>query len=273
MRMNTYCRIQHPRRYLVQQGMCRANHSMSARSMATSGSEGWDSFRLGPQAQKLLRLQTVAKELMGGHFGQLFSSLGGPNQAAWANPGSPRLGGAPTQAGEVQELQPGQMATGANGTQVERGGDGVVRIAFTDKCGSPKRLLIQGDRISLDGGQTFRPMGNRGQILKLPNGDVVAIGNAERPGGSKVLSRVAITDSVDRVATDEAGKTNVYDVGEALRKESGPTKTAFSLSFGGLQTGPGPGGNLGATFAAFAGTVSTPAVWRSDLSLSQLGQK
>ena len=232
--------------------------------------------QFNPQAQMIMTMLTLMNQMMSGIMGGLMKAggqqsqgIGQANQAfhSQTNPGFgvDRAKESPKRTGAVTNLQPGQATKGPNGTSVTRGKNGVVSIGFKDKCGCAKSLMVKDGQLSLDGGKTFQKLQNLGQILKLPNGDVVAIGNSEQGNGKKSLARVTVSDSVDAIRVDRPGKTNIYDVAEMAQPHNGHQGGGFSLSLSSHhhQTAFGSNSGLNATFSAFSGIAplqSSPAL-------------
>lgn len=241
------------------------------RQSGCSHSEIGDSWtghqtQFSPQAQMIMTMMSLMTQMMSGVLGSLMNSAGqdiGQAHSGFSPQVHPGFGADTTQratkkTGAVKDLQPGESTKGSNGTSVSRGKDGLVSIGFKDQCGCAKSLTVKDGQLSLDGGKTFQKLDNLGQILKLPNGDVVAIGNAEQANGQKNLSRVTVSDSVDAIQVDEPGKTNIYDVSEMNQAHNGHQGGGFSvdLKANQSQTAFGSQSHLNATFSAFSGNSS-----------------
>ncbi len=227
-----------------------------------------DGLVLSPQSRMMMDLMGMASQFRGGSLGEVTSQ--GSQRMDGADPGFGQSPG--VRPGEVKEMQAGQTARGANGSRVTRGQDGTVTITYRDRRGRQRRLEVKDGLARLDGGRAVR-LSNRGQLLKLPNGDVVAIGNAEMGGGRKKLSRVALADSASRVATDEAGKTNIFDVSLLERQEVQQQGGGISMqiSGGSVATPFGVQSFMNANISAFAGRPVLQTV--SEQRLNLVGSK
>lgn len=226
-----------------------------------SGHTNWNSqggVVFSPQAQILMERFSLMNQLRMGDFGQLMNQLTPPNRRHQHRPPSPPSFGSTSapgiRKGQSRELKAGGAVRGANGTLVKRGKNNVVSISYKDKHGKKRTLEVRDGMLSLDGGKPQK-LSNRGQFLKLPNGDVVAIGNAEGKGGKKQLTRVAVSDRVDAIKTDEAGKSNIYDVTQMERQQIRHQGGGVSLQLnaGSYATPFGQAGFLNANITAFAG--------------------
>lgn len=227
-----------------------------------------DGIALSPQSRILMALMGMTSQLQGGSFGAATA----PGTHGM-NPSDARFGQAPqVRPGEVKEMKAGQSSRGPNGSRVDWGQDGTVSITYRDKRGRQRQLEVKDGVLRLDGGRSVR-LSNRGQILKLPNGDVVALGNAEMGGGRKKLGRVAVSDSAGGIPTDEAGKTNIFDVSslerQEVRQEGGGL--SLQLSGGSIATPFGRQSFMNANISAFAGRPVLRTV--SEQSLNLVGSK
>ena len=120
--------------------------------------------------------------------------------------------------GQVKELKAGETVRGANGTVLKWGENGNVDMSYQDKNGQTKNVQVKNGMISFDGGPPQK-LENVGQILKLPNGDVVGIGNNPNSGDGKPV-RVVMADNVDNIKTEPASATNIYQVDEMQRRQT-----------------------------------------------------
>jgi hypothetical protein len=199
--------------------------------------------QLSSQAQMMMQMMRLMGSLMSGDFGQLMNMLQSPGRGAMNGraggqmlTGSPgfgqgrRAGGArrrpavdgrnasPAKRGQAREMKAGETVRGANGSLVKWGKDGNVDITYKDKNGQNKNINVKNGMMSVDGGKPSK-LGNTGQLLKLPNGDVVGLGNNPQAKGQK-LCRVVMADNVDQVKCEPASATNIYDIAEMDRQQT-----------------------------------------------------
>lgn len=248
------------------------------------------------KAQMLMMMMSMMNQLMGGSFGQLMNSLN-PNQGQMVgmnnnhpgfgqsgfNPGfqmtghQPQggygVGGARSGAnvggmqmnpnaprvapGQVKEMKAGETVRGANGSQVNWGEDGSVNIGYKGKDGKLKRIHVKDGMMSLDGGKPVK-LENTGQFLKLPNGDVVGIGNTQH-NGKKQMVRVAVSDGTAQVPTSPPRASNIYDISQMEHKQTTMQGGGINMNFsaGSFQTPMGTANFMNASISAFAGVPVT----------------
>ena len=176
-------------------------------------------IQMSSRAQMIMSLLSMMNSLMSGAFGQMMNQ--GQEQAfPVTHPGFGRqdVGGPPSagglsqvKPGETRELKAGEAVRGPNGSVVNWHNDGRVTANYTDKNGRQHKVEIQGDHMIVDGGEPQK-LDKLGQIVKLPNGDVIARGRAEQPGGGRVTSRAAVSGSVDGIGVNPPGRTSVHQV-------------------------------------------------------------
>ena len=251
--------------------------------------------QLSSQAQKLMMVFGMMNAIMTGNFGQLMNLLGSPmmngNSAhgpagavssrggfgenrCGVNTGS-KLGqmtGPKVAAGEVKELKAGEEVRGANGTQLKWGKDGNVDISYQDKTGQMKTINVKDGMLSMDGGEPQK-LENVGQLLKLPNGDVVGIGNNPRDGGGKELCRVVMADNLDKVKCEPANATNIYDVQNLERRRTSMEGGGISMNFTNASFAT-PGGMMNFTnvnISQFTGHPVTRVF--TEQMMSQIGSR
>lgn len=211
--------------------------------------------QLSFQAQRLMMVFGMMSAIMNGQFGQLMNMLGGMSQngnsagngpagavSARGGFGQPTCGAcsganatesnAPkVAAGEVKELKAGEEVRGANGTILKWGKDGNVDIRYKDQNGQEKTINVKDGMLTMDGGRPQK-LENVGQMLKLPNGDVVGIGNNPSDAGGKQLCRVVMADNNgDKVKCEPANATSVYDIKEMQRSRTSMEGGGISMNF------------------------------------------
>lgn len=211
--------------------------------------------QLSFQARRMMAVMGLMNAMVGGHFGQLMSLLGSPvmnGQAAHGPAGAvsacggfgvARCGNSSGQsrqldesraprvaAGQAKELKAGEEVRGANGTLLKWGKDGNVDISYKDQNSQVKTVRVKDGMISLDGGR-LQKLENVGQLLKLPNGDVVGIGNNPSAGPGNQLCRVVMADSTDKVKCEPASATNIYDVSQLERRQTSLQGGGLSVNF------------------------------------------
>ena len=254
-------------------------------------------LQLSSKAQMMMAMMGMMSAMMTGDFGQLMQMMngmngqqmpqgygptqtqGGPPQNVPRTPsfGRTKRGASPffsqpmngvggvnnkpgMAPGQVKEMKPGQTARGANGTNVQWGKDGTVDISYRDKNGQNKKLSVKNGMLTMDGQKPVK-LENVGQLLKLPNGDVVGLGNNPGPNG-KSLVRVVMSDNVKNIKTEPASATNIYDIGSMDRKvtnyEGGGTSINFSA--GSFHTPQGSGNFMNFSMSHFLGTPVTRVI-------------
>lgn len=221
------------------------NGQYNAHLKETSPAQG--GLQLSPEALGFLKLASTAALLQGGPFGMLMGMFGsllgglmnglgaGQHPMAMENPGfgdktrradSSRTrkipmsqdASAPKVApGQTKELKEGETVRGANGTLLTWGQGDKVDVKYKDKNGQTKTISVKDGMISFDGGAP-KKLENTGQLLKLPNGDVIGLGNQNSANGGKDLCRVVMADNTDKVACSPPSATNIYDVEELERR-------------------------------------------------------
>jgi hypothetical protein len=193
--------------------------------------------QLSSQARMMLQTMRIRNSLGTGSLGGLMSMFGtarlNGRQGGSLRSQRPRFGesrgagrssvvdggNAPQAAhGQARELKAGETVRGANGSLVRWGQDGNVDITYKDSNGQNKNIKVKDGMMSIDGGKP-RKLGNTGQLLKLPNGDVVGLGNNPQAQGQK-LCRVVMADNVDQVKCEPASATNIYDIAEIERQQT-----------------------------------------------------
>lgn len=259
---------------------------------------------LSREAFQMMGMMTLMSAMMGGDFGfllNMLSSFGqmarGAQQAALpgGHPGfgergagecagahgshraheaahaqqASEVGGPRVAAGQTRELKEGESVRGANGTQLTWGQGDNVDIKYRDKNGQTKSISVKDGMISFDGG-TPRKLGNTGQLLKLPNGDVIGLGNQNDSKGGKDLCRVVMADNADKVVCQPNNATNIYDV-EALERRytsmegGGISMNVTSSSY---QTPYGMVNTASASMQVFMGVPVTRAWTEQNLHLA-----
>ena len=202
---------------------------------------------LSPDAYAFMQLASAVISLQNGPFAMLMGMLGSLMNGAlgqlnagqmgmpMTNPGfgenGVRAGGcspncsssasavdAPkVAAGQTKELKEGETVRGANGTLLTWGQGDNVDVKYKDKNGQTKTISVKDGMISFDGG-TPKKLENTGQLLRLPNGDVIGLGNQQTANGGKDLCRVVMADNTDKVACSPPSATNIYDVEQLERR-------------------------------------------------------
>ncbi|MCA9778704.1 MAG: hypothetical protein KC800_18375 [Candidatus Eremiobacteraeota bacterium] len=133
--------------------------------------------------------------------------------------------------GQASEMQAGQTMKAPNGSLVTRHKDGRITIKSLDPTnGQLRNYDISNDgMMRIDGGKPMK-LDNTGQMVKLPNGDVVVRGtNPQAPKGQQ-LSRVAVADSVDQVKCEPKGATNVYKTADMEHTHRGFIPTMANVN-------------------------------------------
>lgn len=174
--------------------------------------------------------------------------------------------------GETKELKEGETVRGANGTQLTWGQGDNVDVKYKDKNGQTKSISVKDGMISFDGG-TPRKLENTGQLLKLPNGDVVGLGNQNDNKGGKDLCRVVMADSADKVVCQPDNATNIYDVEELERRYTSMEGGGISMNVtsSSYQTPYGMVNTASASMQLFMGMPVTRA-W-TEQNMYQTGVK
>ena len=113
--------------------------------------------------------------------------------------------------GQATEMKAGQTMKAPNGSLVTWGQDGKVDIKYQDANGELRTVAVKDGMMRMDGGKPVK-LENTGQLLKLPNGDVVGLGNNPQGPEGKKLCRVVLADNVDQVKCDPASATNIYNL-------------------------------------------------------------
>lgn len=132
--------------------------------------------------------------------------------------------------GKATEMKAGQTMKAPNGSLVSWGKDGQVGIKYKDPNGQMKNIDIKDGMLRLDGGKPVK-LENVGQILKLPNGDVIGLGNNPQGPEGKKLCRVVLADNPDQIKTDPASATNVYDIKNMLHTQNAIVPTRYDVNF------------------------------------------
>lgn len=228
----------------------------------------------------MMQMSRMMNSLMGGGFGQLMNMFGpGFNGCASLRAGNPGFGqtrgtssrpavngqnAAQATRGQARELKAGETVRGANGSLVRWGQDGNVDITYKDQNGQNKNINVKNGMISFDGGKP-RKLENTGQLLKLPNGDVVGLGNNPQAQGQK-LCRVVMADNVDQVKTEPASATNIYDVSEMQRRQTSMHGGGVSFNYSqGISSTPwGLHNYASASLSVFRGIPITTS-WTEQL--------
>lgn len=201
-----------------------------------------NSCSLSAEALAGMRLPSLVGMMMGGDFGQLMALMGQGNgsgcqavDASCPEFGKGGVAGPPTESGckvspgQTRELKEGETVRGANGTQLTWGKGDNVDIKYKDKTGQTKTIKVKDGMISFDGGKPQK-LENTGQLLKLPNGDVIGLGNQNTSDGGKDLCRVVMADSTDKVACNPPQATNIYDVEQMEHRQTSMQGGGISMS-------------------------------------------
>ena len=162
-------------------------------------------------------------------------------------------------------MKAGQTARGANGSLVKWGKDGNVTIDYKDPNGKAKNVSVKNGMISFDGGKPQK-LENTGQLLKLPNGDVVGLGNNPGPNG-KNLVRVVVADNAKNIKTEPANATNVYDV-DMMRKQQTTMEgggISINMNSGSYATPWGMSNYMNTSISAFTGVPVTRTIFGDQL--------
>lgn len=242
-------------------------------------------LQLSSKAQMMMAMMGMFNSLLSGSFGQLMNMLGGfqpsgtapfpPNGGGFLPSGHPGFGdtrsatpnaGQSASAqntkalrnanipqvapGDVKEMKPGETVRGANGSVITWHQDGTVTVNYQDKNGQSKDILFKDGMISFDGGPPQK-LENTGHILKLPNGDVFGLGHNPGPDGKKLV-RVVMADNVDKIRTEPANATNIYEVEMLQRQQTVMQGGGYSINLnaGSYMTPWGIGGFLNANIIA-----------------------
>ena len=134
--------------------------------------------------------------------------------------------------GQATEMQAGQTMKAPNGSLVTRHKDGRITAKSLDPTtGQLRNYDISKDgMLRIDGGKPMK-LENTGQLIKLPNGDVIGRGtNPQAPKGQQVC-RVVLADSVDQIKCDPAGATNVYEAKDMEHTHRGVIPTMANVNF------------------------------------------
>lgn len=265
-----------------------ANDNQGRYNNFNSGAGG--GVQLSSKAQMMMAMMGMMSAMMTGDFGQLMQMMngmngqqmpqgygqvptqGGPQGVPAGRPsfGGPRrtravrnaqaLNGANIPGmspGQVKEMEPGQTAKGANGSVVQWGQDGTVNVSYRDKNGRQKQLSVKDGMITMDG-QPPKKLENVGQLLKLPNGDVVGLGNNPGPNG-KSLVRVVMSDNANHIKCEPASATNIYDIASMDPKETRYEGGGVSVNMnaGAYNTPMGSGSYMNFSISQFLGTPVT----------------
>ena len=134
--------------------------------------------------------------------------------------------------GQATEMQAGQSMKAPNGSLVTRHQDGKITAKSLDPTtGQLRNYEISKDgMLRIDGGKPMK-LDNTGQLLNLPNGDVIVRGtNPQAPQGQQ-LSRVAVADSVDQVKCEPKNATNIYETKDMEHTHRGFIPTMANVNF------------------------------------------
>lgn len=234
-----------------------AGCATTACSDSAPACQGDGGTQLSLQARQLMTVVSMMNAVVNGRFGQLMGLLGSPLSfngsanfahavpagavparrgfgesvcrgcagAERAQSNAPQVG-----AGQSKELKAGEEVRGANGTVLRWGKDGNVDISYKDRNGQEKTINVKDGMLTMDGGRPQK-LENVGQMLKLPNGDVVGIGNNPSDSGGKVLCRVVMADQADKIACEPAHATNVYDIQELEQRQTHMQGGGISMNF------------------------------------------
>ena len=197
-------------------------------------------IQLSSQAHMMMRTARLMNALTTGPLGLITGGLTGNGRAGGTlRTRQPEFGtvrsaidgknASPAAPGQARELKSGETVRGANGSLVKWSKDGNLDITYKDRNGRNKNINVKNGMIRIDGGRP-RKLENTGQLLKLPNGDVVGLGNNPQAKGQK-LCRVVMADGVNQIKTEPASATNVYDIGEMERKQTRTEGGGISLNY------------------------------------------
>ena len=248
---------------------------------------------LSAEAMAGMRMMAMVGCLMTGDFGQLMGLMGmGQANGAGQRPcstscpgfGERGVGGPPTEnapsvanaakvgKGQTKELKEGETVRGANGTQLTWGQGDNVDVKYKDRNGQTKTISVKDGMISFDGGKPQK-LENTGQMLKLPNGDVIGLGNQNTGNGGKDLCRVVMADNPDKIACHPPQATNIYDVEQMEHRQTSMEGGGVSMNFNtaSFQTPMGTANFASASMQVFMGHPVT-RVFTEQL-MSHIGAK
>ena len=132
--------------------------------------------------------------------------------------------------GQATEMQAGQTMKAPNGSLVTRHKDGRITAKSLDPTtGQLRNYDISKDgMLRIDGGKPMK-LENTGQLIKLPNGDVIGRGtNPQAPKGQQVCRVVLAILNAER---DAAGATNVYEAKDMEHTHRGVIPTMANVNF------------------------------------------
>lgn len=263
-------------------GYLSPNESLGSYRTTHHGQPQQNCCSLSAEALTGMRLPALAGGMMGGEFGQLMALMrqgnGAGGQVVEAScpgfgergvAGSAGEAGYNVSRGQIQELKEGETVRGANGTQLTWGKGDNVDIKYKDRSGQTKTISVKDGMISFDGGKPQK-LENTGQLLKLPNGDVVGLGNQSTNGGGKDLCRVVMADSADKIACNPPQATNIYDVEQMEHHQTGMQGGGISMSFNmaSFDTPMGTANFASATMRVFLGRPVTRTFTEQLMSLT-----
>jgi hypothetical protein len=132
--------------------------------------------------------------------------------------------------GKATEMKAGQTMKAPNGSLVSWGKNGNVGIKYKDPNGQMRTVDVKDGMLRMDGGKPMK-LENVGQLLKLPNGDVIGLGNNPQGPKGKQLCRVVMADNADQIKTDPASATNIYDIKNMQHTQTSVVPTRYDLNF------------------------------------------
>jgi hypothetical protein len=205
-------------RQMAEEARQRMEHFQSIQADLRRAKSGNCSHQ--PRRGAMNALQNLTGSAGGAATGALFGSIES------SAPRAPR--------GKSTEMKAGQTMKAPNGSLVKWGKDGNVGIKYKDPNGKMRTVDVKNGMLSMDGGKPVK-LENVGQILKLPNGDVIGLGNNPQGPEGKKLCRVVLADNADQISTDPADATNVYDIKMMQEKQTSTVSASYDScgSFGG----------------------------------------
>lgn len=250
---------------------------------------------LSSKAQMMMAMMSMFNSMLSGNFGGLMNMLNGfqgvqhPGACGNANQGGgfvpagnpgfgqPRAAQAgPASAlnnpnvpgvapGQVKEMKAGETVRGAHGSVTTWNPDGKVTVDYKDPNGQAKHIDVKDGMVSFDGGQPQK-LENVGQLLKLPNGDVVGLGNNPGPNG-KQLVRVVMADDVNKIKTEPASATNIYDVNMMQQQQTRMEGGGYSMNVnaGSVSTPWGQSNYMNASMSYFMGVPVTHTLYGDQM--------
>lgn len=253
---------------------------------------------LSSKAQMMMAMMSMFNSMLSGDFGGLMNMLNGfqgmqhpgacgnTNQGGGLVPaGNPGFGQSAKNAasqvgglaafnnpsietvapGQVKEMKAGETVRGSHGSVTTWNKDGRVTTDYQDPNGKLRHIEVKDGMISFDGGKPQK-LENVGQLLKLPNGDVIGLGNNPGPNG-KQLVRVVVADDVNKIKTEPASATNIYDVNMMQQQQTRMEGGGYSMNInaGSVCTPWGQSSYMNASMNYFMGFPVTHTIYGDQM--------